>query len=133
MDAACALAVLAREVCEKVDVFAFSHLLKMVPARRGMALRDAVVNSQHHGGTYLGEALQQLPDSADRLIVFTDEQSHDAVHWSHKWQDIYVCNVASYQKGVSYHKRVVHLDGFSEAIIQFIQETEKFRLTNSLD
>ena len=49
-----------------------------MPGRRGFALRDAVTGSQPHGGTELGKAVGSLP-ARDRLIVITDEQSHDPV------------------------------------------------------
>jgi hypothetical protein len=42
---------------------------------------DAVINSQHHRGTYLGAALKAINAEVkyDRIIVITDEQSHDKV------------------------------------------------------
>lgn len=46
MDAACGLAVLLREICESVEIHSFSDKLVRVPARRGFALRDAIVSSQ---------------------------------------------------------------------------------------
>jgi hypothetical protein len=48
-----------------------------------MALRDALEKSQPHSGTYLGAALKQVEaevrEGYDRLVVITDEQSHDSV------------------------------------------------------
>ncbi len=79
MDAAAGLAVLLREIADEVGVYTFSDRLQAVPARRGFALRDAIAHSQPHDGTYLGRALDELRDSYDRLIVITDEQSHDRV------------------------------------------------------
>src|SRR5580765_423624 len=80
-DAAYGLAVLLREIGEKVGVFSFSDKLVEVPARRGFALRDAIDASQHHGATYLGKAVEELnkKERYDRLIVITDEQAHDTV------------------------------------------------------
>lgn len=121
MDAACGLAVLARELCEQVEVWTFSHQLAAVPLRRGFALRDAVVQSQPHDGTYLGKALHALPSDYDRLIVFTDEQSHDAIP-TPKGKG-YVVNVASAKNGIGYGAWQ-HIDGFSEAILDYIQLTE---------
>jgi 60 kDa SS-A/Ro ribonucleoprotein len=40
-------------------------------------LRDAIINSQPHGGTFLGNAVTEIDRKGDRLIVFADEQSHD--------------------------------------------------------
>ncbi|HET7717155.1 MAG TPA: TROVE domain-containing protein [Bauldia sp.] len=121
LEAACGLAILAREVCESVEVFTFSNTVKKLGSRRGFALRDAIVASQPHAGTMLGEALRKVDRSAPRLIVFTDEQSHDAVPAPRGLG--YMVNVASYKHGVSRGpwRRV---DGFSEAIIGWIAATE---------
>jgi hypothetical protein len=80
-DAAYGLAVLLREVGEKVSVFSFSDSLVEVPARRGFALRDAIDASQRHNSTQLGKAVDVLnrKHGYDRLIVISDEQAHDAV------------------------------------------------------
>jgi 60 kDa SS-A/Ro ribonucleoprotein len=45
-DAAYGLAVLLREIGEKVAVYSFSDDLVQIPARRGFALRDAIEASQ---------------------------------------------------------------------------------------
>jgi hypothetical protein len=56
-DAAYGLAVLLRELAEDVAIYSFSDVVKLVPARRGFALRDALELSQPHGGTQLGKAV----------------------------------------------------------------------------
>src|SRR5499427_9400875 len=80
-DAAYGLAVLLREIGEKVRVFSFSDDLVEVPARRGFALRDAIDASQRHNGTQLGKAVERLnqKEKYDRLIVISDEQAQDTV------------------------------------------------------
>src|SRR5215469_5401733 len=78
-DAAYGLAVLLREIAEQVSVYSFSDELVQVPSRQGFALRDALDSSQPHNGTYLGKALGKITEPYDRLIVITDEQSHDPV------------------------------------------------------
>src|SRR5262249_6692266 len=70
-DAAYGLAVLLREIAEKVSIYSFSDRLVEVPSRRGFALRDAINASQAHGGTYLGQALNGISEKYDRLIVIT--------------------------------------------------------------
>jgi hypothetical protein len=122
MDAACGLAVLLREIAEQVSVYTFSERLVRVPARRGFALRDAIVASQPHSGTYLGRALAELREGCDRLIVITDEQSHDRVPAPEGRG--YVINVASCQNGVGYGAWT-HIDGWSEAVIDYIRVTEQ--------
>ena len=121
-EAACGLAVLAREVCEEVEIFTFSQDVKKVPPRRGFALRDAIINSQPHGSTFLGKAVSEIDRKGDRLIVFTDEQSHDKVG-DPKARGTMV-NVASYQHGVG-HGAWTRVDGFSEAVIAWIAAMEE--------
>jgi 60 kDa SS-A/Ro ribonucleoprotein len=121
MDAACGLAVLLREVCEAVEVYSFSDKLVRVPSRRGFALRDAIVSSQPHGGTQLGHALGKVHEAYDRIIVITDEQSHDRV--PAPGGRGYVINVASAQNGVGYGAWT-HIDGWSEAVVEYIRSLE---------
>jgi hypothetical protein len=121
-DAAYGLAVLLREIADEVSLYTFSDTLKRVPARRGFALRDALDLSQPHGGTNLGAALEKIDEKYDRLIVITDEQSHDRVP-APKGNG-YVVNVASYQNGVGYGPWT-HIDGWSEAVVEYIRELER--------
>jgi 60 kDa SS-A/Ro ribonucleoprotein len=120
MDAACGLAVLLREVCEAVEVYSFSDKLVRVPSRRGFALRDAIVSSQPHGGTELGHALRSLREAYDRIIVITDEQSHDRVPAPHGRG--YVVNVASARNGG--YGAWTHIDGWSEAVVDYLRNLE---------
>jgi len=120
-DAAYGLAVLLREIAEKVSIYSFSDNLVRVPNRSGFALRDALNTSQPHSGTYLGKALGELDEGYDRLIVLTDEQSADAVPNPKALG--YMINVASYQNGVGYG-RWTHIDGWSESVIEYIRAAE---------
>ncbi len=123
-DAAYGLAVLLREIGEKVAVFSFSDALVEVPARSGFALRDAIESSQRHSATYLGRAVTELntKHGYDRLIVITDEQAHDTVPAPRGKG--YVINVASYKNGVGYGKWT-HIDGWSESVVEYIRELER--------
>jgi len=120
-EAACGLAILAREICDEVEIFTFSDKLVKVPPRRGFALRDAVINSQPHSGTWLGKAVAEIDRKGDRLIVLTDEQSHDRVP-EPKARGTMV-NVASYQHGVG-HSAWTRVNGFSEAVVAWIAASE---------
>jgi 60 kDa SS-A/Ro ribonucleoprotein len=122
MDAAAGLAVLLREIAEEVSIYTFSDNLKAVPSRRGFALRDAIVHSQPHSGTQLGRALEALRESCDRLVVITDEQSHDRVPAPRSRG--YVINVASYRNGAGYGAWT-HIDGWSEAVVEYIRAAEQ--------
>jgi 60 kDa SS-A/Ro ribonucleoprotein len=121
-DAAYGLALLLREIAEKVVVYTFSNSAKRIPPRRGFALRDAMESSQPHSGTYLGAALDAVEEQYDRIIVITDEQSHDRVGAPRGKG--YMINVASARNGVGYGPWV-HVDGFSEAVIDYIRELEQ--------
>jgi len=128
MDAAAGLAILLREKAEDFAIATFSDACVELPPRRGFALRDAIVGSQAHSGTYLKRALTQLHEKRewcklDRLIVITDEQSHDGIlaAWTPK---AYVVNVAPYKYGVSYGNGWTHIDGWSERVVDYIAAVE---------
>ena len=123
IDAAAGLSVLARELCERVNVVTFSERMVEVPAYRGLALAKAVVESQPHQGTYLGWAVDALNKGVayDRLIVITDEQSHDRVPGPNGKG--YVINVASDKNGVGYGPWT-HIDGWSDRVLDYIRELE---------
>jgi len=120
-DAAYGLAILLREIAEELHVYSFSDRCVRVPSRHGFALRDAIDASQPHGSTYLGRALEEIREPCDRLIVITDEQSHDRV--PNPQGKGYMINVASYKNGVGYDAWT-HIDGWSESIIGYISELE---------
>ncbi|OLB21207.1 MAG: TROVE domain-containing protein [Acidobacteria bacterium 13_2_20CM_57_7] len=128
MDAASGLAILLREKAEDFSIATFSDACVELPPRRGFALRDAIVGSQAHSGTYLKRALTQLYDKQEwreleRLIVITDEQSHDGIlrAWTPR---AYVVNVAPYKHGISYGNNWTHIDGWSERIVDYITAVE---------
>jgi 60 kDa SS-A/Ro ribonucleoprotein len=123
-DAAYGLAILLREICEKAIVYSFSNELAEVPSRRGFALRDAIDASQSHSGTYLGKALGEIREKYDRIIVITDEQTHDRVPGPRARG--YVINVASNKCGVGYGPWN-HIDGWSEAVVDYIRALELAR------
>ena len=126
MDAACGVAMMAREICEKVDVVSFSIDAVLVPPRHGFALREAIIQYQHHDSTYLGAAIKNVENSTqgiDRIIVITDEQSHDKVP-DPKTKG-YMINVASYENGIGYGAWT-HIDGWSESVLDYIKEIESF-------
>lgn len=125
-DAAAALAVLLREICEEVEIYSFSDNAVRVTPRRGFALIDAIRNSQAIGGTRLAHSLREKRSAiaaADRCIVFTDEASYDKPDAPYCGKG-YLINVAAYQNGIN-HEAWVSISGFSEAIIDYIQLFEK--------
>jgi len=127
VDAACALAMLLREVCEEVQIVVFGSTAGLIPPRRGFALRDAITSSKHRGGTDTAAALAvATKEGYDRCIVITDEQSHTSISGPGKDKKGYFINVASYQNGIGY-KAWVHLDGWSEACVDYIVEYERLQ------
>ncbi len=123
IDAAAALASL---INGDRTTITFSNDVRVVPSRHGMAGVEAIIKSQPHGGTMMGSAIayvNQRANPQDRLIVITDEQSGDVIP-NPICQRAYCVNVASYRNGVSYGHGWNHIDGWSEAVIDFIHEHE---------
>lgn len=126
-DAAAALAVLCREICEEVEVYSFADNVRRILPRRGFALIEAIKNSQT-GGTQLGKAVHTIRNNVkdySRFIVFTDEASYDPVG-SPGCKNAYVLNVASYKNGIN-NSEWTTISGFSEASLDYI------RLYESID
>lgn len=120
LDAAAALAMLLREICEDVVIGRFDDRTELVPPRRGFALRDAI--GRPRGGTSLRQAVNWAnAQKYDRLIVFTDEQSMDRPEAP--TGKGYIVNIAAHQHGVGYGAWHT-VNGFSEAIIDYIREYE---------
>jgi 60 kDa SS-A/Ro ribonucleoprotein len=121
LDVACSLAMIGREIFQDCRIMTFSNQVVEVPARRGFALRDAIVQSQQHGGTALGQAVATIVANAqfDRLIVITDEQSRDSVPQVKG----YMINVASNKNGVGYGSWL-HIDGWSDKVLDYIMRYE---------
>jgi 60 kDa SS-A/Ro ribonucleoprotein len=132
VDAGAALAMLLREVCEDVVIYTFSDSEVLVPTRRGFALAESIKKSQYHSGTYLGRSAAAVANAeydADRVIVITDEQSHDHVGnpFAATKAKAYMLNVASERNGVGYKNGWSHIDGWSEACIDYIVAEESFK------
>lgn len=122
-DAAIAVAILLRELCDEVQIYGFSSKLWEIPPRRGFALREAVNARVIPEATLLGSAVRhiQAKSTVNRLIVITDEQSQDKPPAPQGTG--YVINVAGYKNGIGYGPWT-HIDGWSEAVIDYIREAE---------
>ena len=123
-DASLALAMLCREICEDVDIYSFSGRAIRIAPRHGFALAQAIKTSQGCSGTSLAHSLRETQGPADRIIVITDEQSYDRPDAPFGGAKGYIINVAAYQNGVN-HDSWLCIDGFSEAVIDYIQAVER--------
>jgi hypothetical protein len=127
-EAAAAVAVLIREIAPQCRVFTFSEKLVEVGNYRGLGLIAAVGQSQPMYGTYLRKALSTMSgqaeqESFDRVIVITDEQSHDGIFpaWTDK---AYLINVAAYEPGLDMTQGWTRINGFSERVVEWMQIEE---------
>lgn len=141
--AACALGAIARELCEEPLIYATAgsdakrvHQTERVPARRGLALVDAIYAlcaPLGGGGIFLNQVMRFLQPKhrqVDRVIVITDEQDcgtsakDSPLNAPAFGRHNYLINVASARNGIGYDKWV-HLDGFSEHVLRYIAEYER--------
>lgn len=73
------------------------------------------------------KAIRDVKDKGyKRLIVITDEQCC----WGEKvngnvFENAYIINVATYQRGVGYNDGYKHIDGFSDGIFDYMLEIER--------
>lgn len=143
MDAAFGISILARELCDDIVIYATAgddwkreHATGKVPPRRGFALSDAI-RSQNDtlggGGIFMVQCMDHI-DSREhrefnRVILFTDEQDCDTKLSPMSAKKLgrfnYVVNVAPERYGVSYGNGWIHIDGFSERVLEYIAVSEQ--------
>lgn len=144
VQAAGALAAILRETCEDARLYATAgndririHATAEVPPRRGMALvemftQQEFAGSLGGGGIFLHQCLSFIKDiehTADRIIVLTDEQDCDLklkpetadAFGAHN----YLLNVSVNKNGIGYKPQWAHIDGWSEAVIDYIRQVEQ--------
>lgn len=124
-DAAVSLGLLMREECDNARVFKFAMDIVELPPRRGFGLRDALGHA-NGGGTELGGAVSWINKNVkyDRLVVLTDEQSHDIVPGP-VGNKGYMINVATYEKTITnnaWHR----IAGWSEKIVEYVKHVEGY-------
>ena len=127
IDAASALAMLLNGICKDLAIFSFSEETVRVAVGKGFAIQKNIWDSQDNEGTLLGKSLLFLSNNYpnfDRIIIITDEQSNDDIRGNLPWDKKYIINVANYQNGIDY-KNFIHINGFSESVINYITEVEK--------
>lgn len=144
VEAAGALAAIARESCENAVIYATAgddyrriHATAQVPAYRGLALvekfrKQGFARELGGGGIFLKQVMDYVYEKekyADRVIVFTDEQDCDqkcnpstAKAFGRK---NYLINISVDRHGIAYKPNWIHIDGFSESTLQYIAASEQ--------
>jgi 60 kDa SS-A/Ro ribonucleoprotein len=141
-DVATGLAMIAREMCEEVVIYATAgndgsrkHATMQIPARRGFALADYINGNEvarkiGGGGIFIVQCMDYIyseQNSADRIIVITDEQDCDQTKnplaANTFGKENYLINIASAKNGIGYRKWT-HVDGWSDKVLDFIVEFE---------
>ena len=126
IDVASGLAILARELSDDIEIYAFENHATLIPARRGFALRDAI--GKPRGGTSMWNSIRQVAKNrkSNLMIVITDEQTYDNGSISDSSSDLLaIINVANSQNGIGYGKNSIHINGWSENVIKYLQEYMK--------
>jgi len=129
MDAACMFAILLREWCETGTTVSFAENARFIPGNRGFQLLEDIKKSQPHGCTMLGKAITDSlyftkEVKIDRIIVITDEQSHDNIP-NINIDKKYFISLGNYKNQLKTDGSWVHVTGFSENVIQYIMELER--------
>ena len=130
-DAAAALAMLARSVCEETIIYTFSSKVAVIDSTvKGFELVSKLRDSQPHASTNLFGALSSISSirKFDRTIVFTDEVATDtrnnATHFKNLGKG-YTINVSSYDKGaLNITPSWTTITGFSEQVLEYIRLVE---------
>jgi hypothetical protein len=127
LDVAKGLAILLKFLCKDISIYTFSDDVVYITDANGFRLGEKIDKSQRHNGTYLGTAISKIHTKEkeyDRMIVITDEQSHDDIVTTIDGKG-YIMNVASYQNGIEHDEKWTRISGFSEAVIDWMIEYEK--------
>lgn len=149
IDAAAAMAILAVEASESPTVYVtagsdhlFTHKTRLLPARRGFALSDAILAAANPhdresymggGGIFTRQVLEFI--KADRrgqvparIIVFSDSQDCDyeakRVPAPFGLRN-YICDVSAHTRGVAYEGLwTAEVSGWSQHFLKFIAALE---------
>lgn len=142
LDAAKALTMLAREVCEEVVIYCTAgsdykrlHKTSKVSPYRGFALQDEIskqAGALGGGGIFTVQCMDYIADkeineTVDRVIIFTDEQDTayrgDPASAKLIGKYNYIFNVGAYKNGINSNKWNT-ITGFSESMIDYVIASE---------
>ena len=145
MQAAAALAMMAREICEEVAIYATAgndsgrkHATMRIPAHRGFALSQYITGNEVRakiggGGIFMVQVMdyiaeQEKGNKVDRVLVFTDENDvdygKDPANAKRIGKTNYIMNVAAHQNGIN-SKAWETISGFSEAVLDYVRAVEE--------
>jgi hypothetical protein len=142
MDAAAAMAVLAKEMCESVSVYATAgddgsrvHQTAKIQPLRGFGLSKEILrkaSSLGGGGIFTRQCLEFIREKErevpDRIVIFSDSQDCD--HPGKRTpkpfgKRNYIVDVSSHKHGVNYAGAwTAEISGWSEAFLRFIAAVE---------
>lgn len=141
MDAAASMAVLAREMCQSVSIYATAgsdpksiHQTERVSGVRGFALADRILKTKMRlggGGIFTRQCLDYIKtqeSSVDRIIVFSDSQDCDRVNKVPQpfGKYNYIVDVSNHKHGINYNGVwTAEISGWSESFLKFIASMER--------
>ena len=141
MDVATSLAIVARELCEKLSIYATAgddwkqiHATKLVPPYRGFALGDTIRSMNRElggGGIFTRQCLEYMKEQEsevpDRIIIFSDSQDCDHRNSTPKpfGKNNYIVDVSAHTRGINYSGVwTAEISGWSEAFLDYIMISE---------
>lgn len=129
-EAAAAMAILAKEICESSSVYAFANDAKRVKNTRGIPLVEEIRRT-NNGGTRIGNSVKTVlrEENPDRLIIITDEESQDNIE--NPKCETWILNVASYKPVLQVAGNVRRILGFSERVLDFIKYEQGIEIAES--
>ncbi|HCW06700.1 MAG TPA: TROVE domain-containing protein [Cytophagales bacterium] len=148
LDAGAAMAILAREMCEDVSVYATAgsdgrrlHQTQKIPSIRGFDLFDSIITASHRlggGGIFTRQCLEyikeQEKETPDRIIVFSDSQDCDRPGKqipSPFGKRNYIVDVNAHTRGINYEGIwTAEISGWSQHFLKFIAAIEGVSITD---
>ncbi len=142
LDAACALAMLARECCERITMYATAgndgtriHATALVRPHRGFALREVIghtVDRLGRGGIFTRQCLEYIAtqerEQPTRIVVVTDSQDCDVPMNGLPrpfGERNYILDVSAQEHGMNYDGVwTAEISGWSEQFLRFIVAVE---------
>lgn len=141
MEIAASLALLAKEICDDVVVYATAgsdgsrvHQTEKVVHARGFALAERITKMAPQlggGGIFTRQCLEfiksQESKQPDRIIVFSDSQDCDIVNKTPNpfGKSNYIVDVSAHKHGVNYRgKWTAEISGWSPNFLRFIAAME---------